>query len=100
MEPRQLLLRIAKGIAYRRKLLVALIAVPCLAVFGAAAYYVVATKNAPRYSTTATLILEVDGREVLVDSRPSDAVALALRVKAPILATEALLNTQPSGTQP
>ena len=48
----------------------------------------------------ATLVLEVDGREVLVDSRPSDAVALALRVKAPILATEALLNAKPSGTQP
>lgn len=47
----------------------------------------------------ATLVLDVDGREVLVDSRPSDAVALALRVNAPILAAEGLLNAQPSETQ-
>jgi bifunctional DNase/RNase len=48
----------------------------------------------------ANLVLQVDGREVLVDSRPSDAVALALRVDAPILATETVLEAQPSGAQP
>lgn len=48
----------------------------------------------------ATLVLQVEGREVLVDSRPSDAVALALRADAPILATEMVLNVQPSGPQP
>jgi hypothetical protein len=48
----------------------------------------------------ATLVLEVQGREVLVDSRPSDAVALALRVDAPILANETVLNVQPSEAQP
>jgi uncharacterized protein len=48
----------------------------------------------------ATLVLKMEGREVLIDSRPSDAVALALRVDAPILATETVLNAQPSGTQP
>jgi hypothetical protein len=43
----------------------------------------------------ANLVLQVDGREVLVDSRPSDAVALALRINAPILATETVLEAQP-----
>jgi len=48
----------------------------------------------------ATLVLQVDGREVQVDSRPSDAVALALRVGAPILAAEQVLEAQPQGAQP
>lgn len=48
----------------------------------------------------ANLVLQVEGREVLVDSRPSDAVALALRADAPILATETVLNAQPPGVQP
>ncbi len=48
----------------------------------------------------ATLVLEVDGREVLIDSRPSDAVALALRAGAPILATETVLKARPPEGQP
>jgi len=36
----------------------------------------------------ARLILKLEGREVSVDSRPSDAIALAVRVKAPILVTD------------
>ncbi len=36
----------------------------------------------------ANLILDVQGQEVPVDSRPSDAIALALRENAPILAAE------------
>lgn len=36
----------------------------------------------------ATLYLRAPGRELEVDSRPSDALALALRVNAPILADE------------
>jgi bifunctional DNase/RNase len=36
----------------------------------------------------ANLILDVQGQEMLVDSRPSDAIALALRENAPILAAE------------
>ncbi|MGH7423063.1 MAG: bifunctional nuclease family protein, partial [Candidatus Methylomirabilales bacterium] len=48
----------------------------------------------------ATLVLQVDGREVQVDSRPSDAVALALRVGAPILAAEKVLEAQSQGAQP
>jgi bifunctional DNase/RNase len=36
----------------------------------------------------ATLILEAHGTEVVLDSRPSDAIALALRENAPIMAAE------------
>ena len=37
------------------------------------------------------LHLERDGKIVQVDSRPSDAIAIALRLDAPIFAAEALL---------
>jgi len=37
----------------------------------------------------ANLVLDVQGREVVLDARPSDAIALALRASAPILAAEA-----------
>jgi bifunctional DNase/RNase len=40
----------------------------------------------------ATLYLNVDGREIAVDSRPSDAIALAVRVKAPIFISEAVVE--------
>ena len=36
----------------------------------------------------ATVTLKVDGREIEVDSRPSDALALAVRSGAPIFAAE------------
>ena len=36
----------------------------------------------------ASLILDAQGQEVILDSRPSDAIALALRENVPILATE------------
>jgi uncharacterized protein len=36
----------------------------------------------------ASITLKVDGREVEIDSRPSDALALAVRTKAPIFAHE------------
>jgi bifunctional DNase/RNase len=36
----------------------------------------------------ASLILDSQGQEVVLDSRPSDAIALALRENAPILAAE------------
>ena len=32
----------------------------------------------------ATLLLSVDGKEMTLDSRPSDAIALAIRAKAPV----------------
>lgn len=40
----------------------------------------------------AELELRVDGRAVRVSSRPSDAIALAVRVDAPIFAAEAVLD--------
>jgi uncharacterized protein len=47
----------------------------------------------------ATLYIETDGKEITVDSRPSDAIALALRVGAPIYASSKALDgasTNPS----
>ncbi len=40
----------------------------------------------------ANLYLGIDGRELIVDSRPSDAIALAVRVKAPIFVTESVVE--------
>src|SRR5512136_351607 len=41
----------------------------------------------------AVISLEVEGRMVEIDSRPSDAIALALRVKAPIFVAEKVLES-------
>jgi bifunctional DNase/RNase len=40
----------------------------------------------------ARLVLDVDGRHVEVDSRPSDAIALAVRVKTSIFVEESVLD--------
>ncbi len=40
----------------------------------------------------AKLILDFDGKQVEVDSRPSDAMALAVRTQAPIYAEELVLD--------
>ena len=40
----------------------------------------------------ATLHVQVDGREIEVDSRPSDAIALAVRAGVPIYASEDVLD--------
>jgi len=40
----------------------------------------------------ANLYLNVDGKELIVDSRPSDAIALAVRVKAPIFVSESVIE--------
>lgn len=40
----------------------------------------------------AKIILNVDGRVIEIDSRPSDALALAVRAGVPIYAEEAVLN--------
>jgi bifunctional DNase/RNase len=40
----------------------------------------------------ANLYLSIDGRELIVDSRPSDAIALAVRVKAPIFVAESVVE--------
>jgi len=34
----------------------------------------------------------VEGEELIMDSRPSDAIALAVRVKAPIFVTESVIE--------
>ncbi len=40
----------------------------------------------------ANLYLNVEGKEIIVDSRPSDAIALAVRVKAPIFIAESVVE--------
>ena len=40
----------------------------------------------------AKIILDVDGGQIEIDSRPSDALALAVRVEAPIYAEEIILD--------
>src|SRR5215471_10127574 len=39
----------------------------------------------------ARLVFDANGRHIEVDSRPSDAIALAVRLKSPILVTESVL---------
>jgi bifunctional DNase/RNase len=48
----------------------------------------------------ANLVLEVQGQEMILDSRPSDAIALALRENAPILAAEAAFVRSPGSEPP
>ena len=51
------------------------------------------TVNDLRSNTFYAIIsLEVGGKMVKVDSRPSDAIALALRVNAPIFVTEKVVS--------
>ena len=40
----------------------------------------------------AVISLEVDGRKVDIDSRPSDAIALALRTRAPIFVEDTVID--------
>src|SRR4030067_1197526 len=40
----------------------------------------------------ANLYLNIEGKELIVDSRPSDAIALAVRVKAPIFVAESVIE--------
>lgn len=40
----------------------------------------------------AKLILEVNGKQIEIDSQPSDAMALAVRAKVPIYAAESVLD--------
>lgn len=48
----------------------------------------------------ANLILDAQGKEVTLDSRPSDAIALALRENAPILAAERAFVRAPRADRP
>ncbi len=40
----------------------------------------------------AKIVLEVDGKSIEIDSRPSDALALAVRSKVPVFTEEAVLS--------
>ncbi len=40
----------------------------------------------------AELKLDVDGKEVIIDARPSDAIALALRAQSPILVSDDVMT--------
>lgn len=65
--------------------------VALLAQFGADLRYILI--NALRDDTFyAQLVLDVHGREQLVDSRPSDAIAIAVRLDAPIYVAESVLD--------
>jgi bifunctional DNase/RNase len=41
----------------------------------------------------AKLYLSVDGKELIVDSRPSDAIAIAIRLKAPVFVAKSVMET-------
>lgn len=38
------------------------------------------------------IVIDVNGRKIEVDSRPSDAIALAVRIKAPIFVAETVMD--------
>jgi bifunctional DNase/RNase len=40
----------------------------------------------------ARIVIEINGRQIEIDSRSSDAIALAVRVKAPIYVAETVMN--------
>ena len=46
----------------------------------------------------AQITIAVDGSEIEVDSRPSDAIALALRAKAPVFAEERVFEKAERGS--
>ena len=52
----------------------------------------------------ALIYLEVNGESVAIDARPSDAIALALRARAPIFVEESVIDNakpfDPSGDKP
>jgi bifunctional DNase/RNase len=41
----------------------------------------------------ARIVMDINGRQVDIDSRPSDAIALAVRVGAPIFVAESVMDT-------
>ncbi len=40
----------------------------------------------------ARLVVEINGKQIEIDSRPSDAIAVAVRVKAPIFVSETVME--------
>ncbi|MDH3675540.1 MAG: bifunctional nuclease family protein, partial [Anaerolineae bacterium] len=41
----------------------------------------------------AQIVMDVDGKSIEIDSRPSDAIALAVRVKAPVFVSEEVMDS-------
>jgi hypothetical protein len=58
---------------------------------GAAVEYVV-VNDLSNDTFFARIMLQVDGRSMEIDSRPSDAIALAVRAQVPIFADESVLE--------
>lgn len=52
----------------------------------------VVVSNADDKTFFAKVVMNTDGREIEIDSRPSDAIALALRAKVPIFADALVLE--------
>lgn len=48
----------------------------------------------------AEVVLQNGGKEIVIDARPSDSVALAVRANCPILVTEAVFNACPELLKP
>jgi hypothetical protein len=47
----------------------------------------------------ASIVIETAGEVLMIDARPSDSIAVALRAKAPIFVNEKLLQPPPSATE-
>jgi len=62
-----------------------------LQALGARVEYVVVTELTDD-TFYANIVLDVDDEEVIIDSRPSDAIALAVRVDAPIFVEEDVMD--------
>jgi hypothetical protein len=58
---------------------------------GAELQYVIVT-NLANDTFYGNLVLAVNGKEVVVDSRPSDAIAIAVRLEAPVFVEEAVMS--------
>ncbi len=59
--------------------------------FGASVDYVI-VNDLSNDTFFARIMLQIDGRVMEIDSRPSDAIALAVRVQVPIYADESVLE--------
>jgi len=79
-----------QGLTPERPLTHDLLAASLEAIGGEVARIVIATLADETYH--AKLVLRRDGQEIEVDARPSDALALAVRTGARILAAEAVLD--------
>ena len=60
-------------------------------IMGASIDYVV-IQDIKDHTFYANIILQADWRQLEIDARPSDAIAIALRVKSPIYVTKAVLE--------